>query len=478
MSTAVLKYPASKLRKKTAPVEKIGEEIFQLIDKLVEIMLQEDGVGLAANQIGSEYRIFVMNAAPSEEQPEPVAFINPVVLNKEGEVVDEEGCLSFPELYLRITRPEKVRVYAKSLYNEGFVLDLTGILARAAMHELDHLDGVLFIDHAADTEKEKVEKYVEDIAEKAQDSQHLMKILLFGSTDFSLPIAQCVHEEFEILGVVISKPRPRGRGLRTSLPRVAQWAKNAGLNVYMPDDPNSDDFIKTLSQMEPDIFVLSAYGYILSRRLLQVARSGGINIHPSLLPRYRGAAPIQRAIMDGEDKTGITIFFMDEKIDHGDMLAQQEIPIEKDDTFGSLADKLANLGADMIIAVLRAAESGNCPTTKQQSAKASYAPKLKKEELIIDWQREAVKIHDQIRALSPRPGARTYFRKKELMITRAELGDRKLLPGLLAVEDKKLYVGAGNRSLVLREVKPEGRKVISALDFINGYRIEKGEVLR
>lgn len=167
MSSAVLKYPASKLRKKTAPVEKIGEEIFQLIDKLVEIMLQEDGVGLAANQIGSGYRIFVMNAAPSEEQPKPMAFINPVVLNKEGEVVDEEGCLSFPELYLRIARPEKVRVYAKSLYNEGFVLDLTGILARAVMHELDHLDGVLFIDHAADTEKEKVEKYVEDIAEKA-----------------------------------------------------------------------------------------------------------------------------------------------------------------------------------------------------------------------------------------------------------------------------------------------------------------------
>jgi peptide deformylase len=166
LSSEVLRYPASNLRKKTAPVEKIGEDIFQLIDKLVEIMLQEDGVGLAANQIGSGYRIFVMNTAPSEEQPKPLAFINPVVLNEEGEVVDEEGCLSFPELYLRIVRPEKIRVYAKSLYNEGFVLDLTGMLARAAMHELDHLDGVLFIDHAADTEKEKVEKYLEDITER------------------------------------------------------------------------------------------------------------------------------------------------------------------------------------------------------------------------------------------------------------------------------------------------------------------------
>jgi methionyl-tRNA formyltransferase len=304
-----------------------------------------------------------------------------------------------------------------------------------------------------------------------------MKILFFGSTDFSLPIVQRLHEEFEILGVVASKPKPKGRGLHTSLPKVAQWAKDAGLNVYTPDDPNSDDFIGTLSQIEPDLFVLSAYGYILSGRLLQVARLGGINVHPSLLPRYRGAAPIQRAIMAGEEKTGITIFFMDEKIDHGKMLAQQEVSIDEDDTFGLLADKLAKLGADMIAPVLRAVESGNSPTTEQQNEEASYAPKLKKEELIIDWQRGAVKIHNQIRALSPRPGARTYFRNKELMITRAELGGEILHPGLLVVQDKRLHVGTGNGSLVLREVKPEGKRVISALDFINGYRIVKGEVL-
>ncbi len=304
-----------------------------------------------------------------------------------------------------------------------------------------------------------------------------MKILFFGSTDFSLPIVQRIHEEFELVGVVTSRPKPKGRGLRTSLPKVAQWAQKAGLAVYTPDDPNSDDFIGTLSQTRPDVFVLCAYGHILGRRLLQAARLGGINVHPSLLPRYRGAAPIQRAIMAGEEKTGITIFFMDEKVDHGEILAQQEILIDGDDTYGLLADKLAALGARMIMPVLRAVESGNSPATAQQNEEATYAPKVKKEELIIDWQQEAVKIHNQIRALSPRPGARTYFRNKELIITRAELGKDQLRPGLLAVEDKKLYVGAGNGSLVLREVKPEGKKVISALDFINGYRILKGEVL-
>jgi peptide deformylase len=166
----VLKYPAPQLKKQTVEVEKIGEDIFQLVDKMLKVMVEEDGVGLAANQIGSEARVFVMNTTPSEEQPTPVVFINPVVLDQEGEVLDEEGCLSFPELYINIARPQKVRVYAKSLYNEGFVLDLSGILSRAVMHEMDHLNGILFIERALATEKEKIDKYLEALTAKVKDS--------------------------------------------------------------------------------------------------------------------------------------------------------------------------------------------------------------------------------------------------------------------------------------------------------------------
>jgi peptide deformylase len=167
---SVLKYPAPELKKQTTAVDKIGEDIFQLVDNMLKVMVEEDGVGLAANQVGSEARIFVMNTTPSEEQVTPVAFINPVVLDQEGEVLDEEGCLSFPELYIKIKRPQKVRVYAKSLYNEGFVLDLSGILARAVMHEMDHLNGVVFIERAEATEKEKIDKYLETLTEKVKDS--------------------------------------------------------------------------------------------------------------------------------------------------------------------------------------------------------------------------------------------------------------------------------------------------------------------
>ena len=161
---SVIKYPAAILRKRTVPVEKIDEGIFTLVDEMIGTMLSEDGVGLAANQIGSETRIFVLNTALGEGEPKPLVFINPVVLDQHGEIVDEEGCLSFPELYLRIPRPEEVRVYAKSLYNEGFVLDLTGILARAVMHEMDHLNGILFIDRADAAEKEKIDKYLTEPA--------------------------------------------------------------------------------------------------------------------------------------------------------------------------------------------------------------------------------------------------------------------------------------------------------------------------
>jgi methionyl-tRNA formyltransferase len=303
-----------------------------------------------------------------------------------------------------------------------------------------------------------------------------MKIIFFGSTDFSLPILKNIHGKSDIRGVVTSKPRPKGRGLKTALAEIATWAKGAGLEVFMPDDPNSDEFVRTLSALSPDLHVLSAYGHILSKELLDVARLGGINIHPSLLPRYRGAAPIQRAIMAGEEKTGVTLFFMDEKIDHGDVVEQRWIPIEKDDTYGSLSRKLADLGAQMIVDVLHAVESGNYRTIKQ-AGEISLAPKVKKEELVVDWHESAMRVYNHIRALSPKPGARTYFRNRELMITLAQLGDKRLAPGRLCVENKKLYVGTGDGSLVLLEVQPEGKRVISALDFINGYRIKEGEVV-
>jgi len=159
----ILKYPDLILRRKALPVEKISERIFILVDNMVETMLRSEGVGLAANQVGSLNRIFVLNSTPQEDTPKPIAVVNPEILDQEGKVVEEEGCLSFPELYLKIARLEMIRIQAKNLYNETFVLDATGLLARAIQHEIDHLNGVLIIDYVDETEKEKVKEYLNGV---------------------------------------------------------------------------------------------------------------------------------------------------------------------------------------------------------------------------------------------------------------------------------------------------------------------------
>jgi peptide deformylase len=163
-------YPDTILRKKAVPVDKISKEIFKLADDMVETMLKEDGLGLAANQVGSLLRIFVLNATPHEDKPTPVVMINPEVLSQEGSVTVEEGCLSFPGLYLTIVRPERVRVHARDLYNEDFVYEMDGVLARAVLHEVDHLNGTLIIDHVDTSEQDKVKDYVDGLHCKKTDT--------------------------------------------------------------------------------------------------------------------------------------------------------------------------------------------------------------------------------------------------------------------------------------------------------------------
>ncbi|MEO0136659.1 MAG: methionyl-tRNA formyltransferase [candidate division WOR-3 bacterium] len=305
-----------------------------------------------------------------------------------------------------------------------------------------------------------------------------MKIIFFGSTDFSQPIAQKIHESYGLAGVVITKPKPKGRGLTVELPLVGKWANENNIMLFAPDNPNAPDFIKQLTDIAPDIFVLSAYGHILSGDLLKVPRVGGINIHPSLLPKYRGAAPIQRAIMAGEQKTGITIFFMDEKIDHGKIILQQEVPIGEKETYGSLSQRLAQLGGELAIQALRMIEKNEYQPIAQNENEASYAPKIKKEETFINWYEPSKKIFNLVRALNPCPGARTHFRQMELTILEVEPCDEKIDPGVLYIRNKELLVGSGDGALIIRLLKPANRRVMSGSDFINGYRIKNGEAFK
>lgn len=160
MVVPIVKYPDLILRRKALPVEKLSEDIFKLVDNMVETMLKTDGVGLAANQVGSLHRVFVLNTTPHEDTPTLIPVINPEIITHEGQLIEDEGCLSLPELYIKIARPEKIRIKSKNLYNENFVLDASGLLARAIQHEIDHLNGILIIDYVAEEEREKVKEYL------------------------------------------------------------------------------------------------------------------------------------------------------------------------------------------------------------------------------------------------------------------------------------------------------------------------------
>lgn len=302
-----------------------------------------------------------------------------------------------------------------------------------------------------------------------------MNIVFFGAGDFAFPITRKIAQDFALQGVVVTKPRPRGRGRSVTLPEVAQWAQEQGIQVFAPDKPDDADFIKAVTGCQPDLFVLSAYGHILSGTVLRIPKYGGINVHPSLLPRYRGAAPIQRTLMASETKTGVTVIFMDEKIDHGKMVFQQEVAIGPQDNYGSLAAHLSSIATEAISGIIQSITSGTQTVLEQDHASATYAPKIKKEEMVIDWHASTEKIIGLIRALSPKPCARAHFRGRELKIIAAERGEKSQEPGTVHTERKKLCIGTGDGSIVITKLQPENRSVISGLDFINGFRVQEGE---
>jgi methionyl-tRNA formyltransferase len=305
-----------------------------------------------------------------------------------------------------------------------------------------------------------------------------VRIVYFGSGDFSLPIVERLRPAVEMAGVVIVKPKPRGRGLKTSPPAIAVWAARNRVDVFEPGSPNDPVFITRMNDLAPDLFVLSAYGHILGRDLLAVPRLGAINIHPSLLPRYRGAAPIQRAIMAGESTTGLTVFFMDEKIDHGEVIFQREVAITDEDDYGSLSGRLSNLAADSITDVISCVDLGTCARRPQDDAGKTTAPKITREETFIDWNRPARSIFNLVRALSPVPGARTSFRGRELTVLKAALTADVFEPRAFHIRERSLYAGAVGGALQITRLKPENGKAMSGSDFINGFRVKEGEEIK
>ena len=307
-----------------------------------------------------------------------------------------------------------------------------------------------------------------------------MNLLFCGTPDFAVPtLEKLIAEEFAIELVVTNPNEPSGRGYALKAPPVKRVAQQAGLEIYQPAKLKEPATVEFLSRFQPDAIVVVAYGHILPPWLIDLPRLGCINLHASLLPKYRGAAPIQWALVRGETVTGVTTMRIDAGLDTGDILLKREVEILDDDTTETLGERLSRIGADLMVETLRRLERDDLEAQPQDHTQATLAPILKKEDGRIAWNLPAHAIWNRIRGLRPWPGAYTMFRGKNLHLWAAsrpagETSD--LEPGTLLAERGRLRVACGDRTLLEPlEVQLEGRKRLPARDFLNGVKIAPGE---
>jgi methionyl-tRNA formyltransferase len=309
-----------------------------------------------------------------------------------------------------------------------------------------------------------------------------MRIVFMGTPDFGIPsLEKLVNSKHEVVGVVTGLDKPRGRGLLLSESPVKKFSKEHNLKVFTPENLKSDDFFYSLKELTPDLSVVVAFR-ILPERIFSLPVLGTINLHASLLPKYRGAAPINWVLINGETKTGLTTFYIQKKVDTGDLLLQKEIDILPEEDFGELHERMANLGADLLLQTLDLIEKGDAKPVKQDHGQATPAPKITREHCEIEWSKQAIQIKNQIRGLSPIPAAFTLYKGRILKIYKAEvIGETFYSNGFGEVVEsdskEKIWVKTKKGILNILELQPEGKRKMSAEEFVRGYRIKVGEKL-
>lgn len=307
-------------------------------------------------------------------------------------------------------------------------------------------------------------------------------VVFMGTPDFAVPSLRALIESgSRVLRVVTQPDRPRGRGKKLTPGPVKRYALEQGLEVLQPVKIRDRVFVDLIRALEPDLIVVVAFGRILPGVVLDIPRLGCVNVHASLLPRYRGAAPVHWAVMKGEPETGVTTMLMDEGLDTGAILLQEKMAIGLDDNFGVVHERLAGLGAALLVQTLDRLTVGELTPRPQEESQATYAPPLRREHEVIDWTRPAGEIKNHIRGLDPWPGAHTVLDGRVLKIWRAEVveGEAGGRPGqvLLADPARGLVVSAGAGAVRLLEIQPAGRRRVAAGDFLRGHPLSAGTVL-
>lgn len=317
-----------------------------------------------------------------------------------------------------------------------------------------------------------------------------MKVIFMGTPDFAVPVLRGLAEskEHEVTAVITQPDKARGRSGKLVFTPVKELAVECGIPVYTPERVKAPEFVNRLREIPCDVIVVVAFGQILSKEILTMPKYGCINVHASLLPRWRGSAPMQWAILSGDKKTGLTTMQMDEGIDTGDMLLRREVDIEPEDTGESLHDKLAALGSGLLLETLEQLQRGKLVPQPQKDEDSTYAKMLTKELGRIDWNMDAARIERYIRGLNSWPGAYTRFREKTLKLWKAQVVSKDSLqevtmpvgtcPGMIIAADKESFtVSTGKEYLRILELQLEGKKKMDTASFLRGVKIEKAEML-
>lgn len=328
----------------------------------------------------------------------------------------------------------------------------------------------------------------------------MLKILFMGTPDFALESLKALYEaKYNIVGVVTNPDRPKGRGMKMIASPVKEYALEKHLAVYQPEKVrNNEEFLNTVKKINPDLICVVAYGKILPKELLEIPKMGCINVHGSLLPQYRGAAPIQWAVLNGDKKTGITTMYMNEGMDTGDMILKKEVQIGEDETTGELWERLSKIGAKLLVETVEKIEDGTAPREKQPED-FTMAPMLHKEMANIDWdKKDATQIKNLVRGLNPIMGAYTYLNGKKIKfwkvekLTTEELAQKynemneymdyikKVQPGTVLFSNAKqgLYIKCNNDIISVIEIQGENSRKMNILDFLRGNSINAGEIFQ
>jgi methionyl-tRNA formyltransferase len=439
----IITTPNKNLNKPTSKVVSFDNELKDIAKDLTEVLRSnsENGIGIAANQLGYDKNIFVTEYNEEGKEIIPLKyFVNPKIVrhDTETEILDE-GCLSVPNILLPVERFTKIKVKAQDLNGKTFKLTAKGLFARLIQHESEHLQGKLFTEHV----REKLLKNYPDLRK--------LKIIFIGSGDFAeIVLRGLILMNLNIELIISEKGKPSGRDKEIRKTPVINTAIAFNKNIIETEDICQID--KDIAKLNPDLIILSDFGQIIPQSILDIPMLYAINLHPSLLPKYRGATPIQTAILNGDKETGLSIIKMSDKIDKGSVIAQNKIEIGVEDNSYSLEIKLANLALKTLLEILPDIQKNKLKLIPQDENLVVNTFKFSKENGEIDWNKSSEKIDRQIRAFFPWPGSYTFIDGKRLIVHKAHLDEKKL---------------------IIDVVQPEGKQVMIFSDFLKGYRGKK-----